>query len=100
MAPKELVELSKRLKGLCRYEPKGKKLSIQAKVYAVIRFIQEGEGIMKRQAWIDTVARQGQRDFEQLRKEGRESTPEELRAIEAAFIAGDMDLARQLAGGG
>lgn len=67
MAPKELVELSKRLKGLCRYEPKGKKLSIQAKVYAVVRMIQEGDGIMKPQAWIDTVARQGQRDFEEAR---------------------------------
>ena len=32
MAPRELVELSKVLKGLCRYEPKGKKLSLQAKV--------------------------------------------------------------------
>jgi hypothetical protein len=67
MAPKELVELSKVLKGLCRYEPKGKKLSIQAKVYAVVRFVQEGDGILKPQAWIDTVARQGQRDFEEAR---------------------------------
>lgn len=67
MAPKELVELGKILKGLCRYEPKGKKLSIQAKVYAVVRFIQEGEGITRPQAWIDTVARQGQRDFEEAR---------------------------------
>lgn len=73
MAPKELVELSKRLKGLCRYEPKGKKLSIQAKVYAVVRMIQEGNGIMKPQAWIDTVARQGQRDFEEARWNGDSS---------------------------
>lgn len=65
--PKELVELGKILKGLCRYEPKGRKLSIQAKVYAVVRFIQEGGGINKPQAWIDTVARQGQRDFEEAR---------------------------------
>ena len=67
MAPKELVELSKCLKGLCRYEAKGKKLSIQAQVYAVVRFLQEGEAITKPQAWIDTVARQGQRDFEEAR---------------------------------
>jgi hypothetical protein len=67
MAPKELVELGKVIKGLCRYEPKGKKLSLEAKVYAVMRFIQEGEAISKPQAWIDTVARQGQRDFEEAR---------------------------------
>ncbi len=67
MGPRDLVEVEKVLKRVCRYEPKGKKLSLQAKVYAVIRFLQEGEAITKPQAWIDTVARQGQRDFEEAR---------------------------------
>jgi hypothetical protein len=73
MGPRELVDLGKVLRGLCRWEPKGKKLSIEAKVYAVVRFIQEGGGIKKPQAWIDTVARQGQRDFEEARWSGGSS---------------------------
>jgi hypothetical protein len=67
MGPRDLVEVERVLKRVCRYEPKGKKLSLQAKVYAVVRFLQEGEAITKPQAWIDTVARQGQRDFEEAR---------------------------------
>jgi hypothetical protein len=67
MGPRELVEVGKILQRVCRYEAKGKKLSIQAKVYAMVRFLQEGESINKPQAWLDTVARQGQRDFEEAR---------------------------------
>jgi hypothetical protein len=67
MGTRDLVEIGKVLGRICRYEPRGKKLSIQAKIYAVIRFLQEGEAVTKPQAWIDTVARQGQRDFEEAR---------------------------------
>jgi hypothetical protein len=62
-----LVDLEKVLGMICRHEPKGRKLSIQAKIYAVIRFLQERETISKPQAWIDTVARQGEREMEEAR---------------------------------
>jgi hypothetical protein len=67
MGVQDLVEVETVMKRICRYQPRGRKLSIQAKVYAMVRFLQEGEAITKRQAWIDTVARQGQRDFEEAR---------------------------------
>lgn len=66
-SPRELVEIGKILKRICRYEARGNKLSLQAKVYGAIRFLQEGEAITKPQAWIDTVARQAERDFQEER---------------------------------
>lgn len=67
MGTLRLVDLGKALGTICRHEPKGKKLSIQAKIYAVVRFLQEVETISKKQAWIDTVARQFEREMEAAR---------------------------------
>jgi hypothetical protein len=61
----ELAKLSEReiflLSGVgrefCKFEPKGRKLSERAKLYARIRFLQEGDAIGKPQPWVDQVAR-------------------------------------------
>jgi hypothetical protein len=45
------------LEGVSKFQPKSRKLSPQARVFAVVRFLQEGEAILKPQAWIDQVAR-------------------------------------------
>jgi hypothetical protein len=85
MGPQILVELGKALGRICRHEPKGRKLSIQAKIYAVIRFLQEGEAITRPQAWIDTVAREGQREMEAMwRKKSTESASGERGQISKA----------------
>lgn len=46
-----------------KYTPKGKKLSPRARLFALVRFIQECETIERPQAWIDTVARAAQTDM-------------------------------------
>lgn len=54
---RELQEVERALEGLVRYKPKGKKLGIGARVFAMVRFLQSGGVIEKPQAWIDNVAR-------------------------------------------
>lgn len=53
----EIYLLGLMVRQICRFEPRGKKLSEQVRLFAAIRFLQEGDAILRPQAWIDTVAR-------------------------------------------
>jgi hypothetical protein len=63
MGPKELFDLSGMMSGICRFRPKGRKISERAKLFAMIRYQQEGWAIQKPQAWVDTVAREAERNW-------------------------------------
>lgn len=87
MPPKELVEVGKALGRVCRYEPKAR-VSEQAKAYAVLRFLQEGEAITRPQAWLDQVARAREREIYGARNHpqavadhGAQKNPAQARAV-------------------
>jgi hypothetical protein len=63
LGPRTVYELGRALEGLVRVKPKGKKLSIGARVFAMVRFLQSGADIEKPQAWIDNVARAVEREL-------------------------------------
>lgn len=54
---KEITLMGMLVRQICRFEPRGRKLNEQVKLFGMIRFLQEGDAILKPQAWIDTVAR-------------------------------------------
>jgi hypothetical protein len=53
------------LRQVSRYEPKSKKLSQAARIYAMVRLLQSGEAIERPQAWVDQVARAAEREIKE-----------------------------------
>ncbi len=85
----EQTEVFRIMRQICRFEPRGKKLSKAARLYAMVRFAQSGEAIEKAQAWIDKVAREAEREMTY----GAQAYPEK---VAAHHPQGDQAKARAL----
>jgi hypothetical protein len=59
----ERQELFFAVRQISRFEPKSRKLSQAAKLYAMVRLLQSGEAIDRPQAWVDNVARRAEREM-------------------------------------
>jgi hypothetical protein len=70
LSNREIFEVTGALRQLLRVHPKGKKLSEQAKIYAMVRLLQAGDGIEKPQAWVDNVARAAEKEMRGLAWKG------------------------------
>lgn len=63
LGPRTLFEMERALGQVVKVRPRGEKLSIGARVFAMVRFLQSGGVIEKPQAWIDNVARAAEREL-------------------------------------
>jgi hypothetical protein len=54
----------------CTVKVRSRKASDKAKLYAMLRFIQEATEISSPQAWVDTVARQAEKEFSAAGRRG------------------------------